>query len=76
MSAPGVVRIAVAAERCVGAGQCVLVDPETFDQDEVDGTVVLRRTDVPAEALARVREAVALCPSGTLSLEPGDSGPD
>lgn len=62
-------RIVADADRCVGAGQCVLTDPGTFDQSEEDGTVVVLQ-DTPAddEALERARVAVAICPSRALSL--------
>ncbi|MCH6160872.1 (4Fe-4S)-binding protein [Streptomyces sp. M600PL45_2] len=53
---------------CVGAGQCVLSEPAVFDQDDVDGTVVVL-SERPGEArLAGVREAVDICPSQALSL--------
>ncbi|MFR0357687.1 ferredoxin [Streptomyces sediminimaris] len=62
-------RIVADADRCVGAGQCVLTDPGTFDQSEEDGTVVvLQNTPADDEALERAREAVAICPSRALSL--------
>ncbi len=62
-------RIVVAPDRCIGAGQCVLVDPEAFDQSDEDGLVVLlKETAETGEALARAREAVQVCPSRTLSL--------
>jgi ferredoxin len=56
-------------DRCVGAGQCVLTDPDAFDQSEEDGTVVVLQ-DAPAddEALKRARVAVDICPSRALSL--------
>jgi ferredoxin len=55
--------------RCVGSGQCVLTDPDAFDQSEEDGTVVLLQ-DTPAddEALKRARIAVEICPGRALSL--------
>ena len=56
-------------DRCVGAGQCVLTDPEAFDQSDEDGTVVvLRATPAGDEALKRARVAVEICPSRALSL--------
>ncbi|GIE78632.1 ferredoxin [Actinoplanes philippinensis] len=57
------------AGRCVGAGQCVLTDPDAFDQSDEDGTVVLLQA-VPAddEALKRAQIAVEICPSRALSL--------
>jgi len=56
-------------DRCVGAGQCVLTDPDAFDQSEEDGTVVVLQ-DTPAddEALKRAQVAVDICPSRALSL--------
>ena len=62
-------RIAADVDRCVGAGQCVLTDPDAFDQSDEDGTVVVRQ-DTPAddEALKRARLAVEICPSQALSL--------
>ena len=62
-------RILADLDRCVGAGQCVLTDPDAFDQSDEDGTVVVLR-DTPAddEALKRARVAVEICPSGALSL--------
>jgi ferredoxin len=59
-------RIVADTDRCVGAGQCVLTDPEVFDQSEDDGTVVVL-VDHPAE-LDKAREAVHVCPSQALSL--------
>jgi len=54
---------------CVGAGQCVLTDPEAFDQSDEDGTVIVRQ-DTPAddEALERARVATEICPSRALAL--------
>lgn len=54
--------------RCVGAGQCVLTNPDVFDQDESDGTVRLLSEEAEGEVLASVREAVEICPSQALSL--------
>jgi ferredoxin len=64
-----VTKIVADPDRCVGAGQCVLTDPDAFDQSEEDGTVVVLQ-DTPAddEALKRVRVAVGICPSRALSL--------
>jgi ferredoxin len=62
-------RIVADTNRCVGAGQCVLTDPTTFDQNEEDGTVlILRDHPQDQETSARVRQAVHICPSRALSL--------
>ena len=50
---------------CIGAGMCVLSAGAVFDQDD-DGIVVLL-DEHPADEAA-VRDAVANCPSGALSL--------
>ncbi|MGH3796920.1 MAG: ferredoxin [Pseudonocardiaceae bacterium] len=64
-------RIMADTGRCVGAGQCVLTEPEVFDQDETEGTVVLRTAQVSDDNVDRVREAVHVCPSQALSLSDG-----
>ncbi len=56
---------------CIGAGQCVMTAPDVFDQRDEDGVVVVL-TPRPAPAdVAAAREAVALCPSGALTLREG-----
>lgn len=54
--------------RCVGAGQCVLTDPEVFDQEESDGTVVVLVEQLTDSQLDRARQAARYCPSQALSL--------
>ncbi|WP_335984384.1 ferredoxin [Streptomyces sp. CA2R106] len=62
-------KIVAHPDRCVGAGQCVMTDPDAFDQSEEDGTViVLQDTPADDEALQRARSAVETCPSRTLFL--------
>jgi ferredoxin len=61
-------RIVADTTRCVGAGQCVLTDPTTFDQDSTRGTVMLLRDELPDEVVAAARQAQSLCPSRALSL--------
>ena len=52
---------------CIGAGNCVLAAEDVFDQDDEALVVVLE--DQPSEdQAAEVRNAVAQCPSGALSL--------
>lgn len=64
-------RITVDRERCIGAGQCVLTDPEIFDQSEEDGRVLLHTAHPPQEAAAAVRRAIQFCPSNALALTDG-----
>jgi ferredoxin len=62
-------KIIVDTGRCVGAGQCVLTEPELFDQSEDDGTVIVLNEVPEGELVEKAREAVHLCPSQALSLE-------
>ncbi|QFZ17335.1 ferredoxin [Saccharothrix syringae] len=61
-------RIEVDRERCVGAGMCALTDPEVFDQDEVDGTVLLLEPSPTGAHEGKAREAASLCPSGAIRV--------
>lgn len=52
---------------CIGSGNCVFAAPDVFDQAG-DGLVHLLDPE-PAEKLEEsVRDAVARCPSGAISL--------
>lgn len=53
---------------CVSAGQCALHAPAVFDQNEHDGTVMVLNTEPTTEEEEAVREAVARCPSGAISI--------
>jgi len=52
---------------CVGAGQCALVAPTVFDQDD-DGIVLLVQPDPQGTDLEAALRAVRLCPARALSL--------
>ncbi|MEV6996554.1 ferredoxin [Streptomyces sp. NPDC093982] len=55
--------------RCCGAGQCVLIAPEVFDQRDEDGIVTLLEPG-PAEGLqAAAREAAAVCPASAITID-------
>jgi ferredoxin len=62
------VRITVATEKCVAAGQCVLLAPEVFDQREEDGVVVLLDATPPGDRHAAVRESAMVCPATAIHL--------
>lgn len=62
-------RVSVDQARCCGAGQCVLLVPEVFDQGVDDGIVVLLDATPPKELHAPVREAAAVCPGGAIDVE-------
>lgn len=61
--------IEVDRERCIGAGMCVLTAPEVFDQSDDDGRVLVRDEPMESHPAADIQQAVALCPSGALSLK-------
>lgn len=64
-------KVTVDEEKCCGAGQCVLVAPDVFDQREEDGVVVLLDA-CPCDVLhTAVREAAAVCPAGAITLNGG-----
>jgi ferredoxin len=62
-------RLRVDADQCIGAGQCVLIAPAVFDQDEDDGTVVLLHESVSPDQEVAIKEAVNSCPARVISLE-------
>lgn len=61
-------RVEVDKDRCAGAGMCALTDPEVFDQDEADGTVVLLDPSPSGEHREKAREAEQLCPAGAIRV--------
>ena len=56
-------KVTVDEDKCCGAGTCVLVAPDVFDQRDEDGIVILLDAR-PAEHHAAVRESVQVCPAG------------
>ncbi|SMD27378.1 ferredoxin [Kibdelosporangium aridum] len=60
--------ISVDQDKCCGAGTCVLLAPEVFDQRDEDGIVVLLDKQPPAELHATIREAVGMCPAAAISV--------
>jgi ferredoxin len=55
-------------DKCVAAGQCVLVAPEVFDQRDEDGIVVLLDESPPETESANVHDAIELCPARAIWL--------
>ena len=60
--------VTVDKDLCCGAGQCVMVAPDVFDQNDDDGIVVLLQADPPAELEGAVREAVSVCPAAAITI--------
>jgi ferredoxin len=64
-------KLTVDQDKCCGAGQCVLLAPEVFDQREQDGIVMLL-DETPAEPLhAIVQEAASVCPAAAITVQEG-----
>ena len=61
--------VEIDADRCVGGGQCVLAAPDLFDQDELDGTVILLRQPEAGEDADAV-QAERVCPAQAIHVVP------
>ncbi|HEY5320442.1 MAG TPA: ferredoxin [Galbitalea sp.] len=59
--------IVVQRDACVGAGQCALVAPDVFDQDD-DGIVMLLQTNPEGADLEAAIKAVRLCPARAIAI--------
>ncbi|MFC0545736.1 ferredoxin [Kutzneria chonburiensis] len=62
-------KVVVDQDKCVGAGQCVLLAPDVFDQRDEDGVVVLLQEFPPAELHDDVRQAARVCPALAIELD-------
>ena len=65
----GKITIHIDQVKCVGAGSCVLVSPEVFDQREEDGIVVLLMDNPPESLMVSVKKAAKLCPALAIVVE-------
>lgn len=63
------IKIHVEPLECIGAGQCVRLVPEVFDQREEDGIVVLLTAEAPDHFAPRLKKAVQLCPAQVIRIE-------
>jgi len=61
-------KVSVADEKCVAAGQCVLLTPEVFDQREEDGVVVLLDETPGPDLHDAVRESAMVCPAAAIHV--------
>ncbi|MEW2305592.1 ferredoxin [Streptomyces sp. NPDC006655] len=61
-------RVEVDAPKCVASGQCVLLAPEIFDQQEEDGLVILLDEAPGPDHHDAVRESAAVCPAAAIRL--------
>lgn len=61
-------KVSVDQDKCCGAGTCVLLAPDVFDQRDEDGIVVLLDETPSADLHDIVREAVSVCPGVAISV--------
>jgi ferredoxin len=61
-------KVHVDEDLCIGAGQCVLVAPDVFDQDD-KGLVILLDATPPAHLHEAARKAAKLCPARAITIE-------
>ncbi|QAY59209.1 ferredoxin [Microbacterium protaetiae] len=67
-------KVIVNPTTCIASGNCGLTAPRVFaNREENDGFVSLLDEHPPRSEWDAVREAVALCPSATLSIEEEDA---
>ncbi|MFE9422024.1 ferredoxin [Kitasatospora sp. NPDC006697] len=60
--------LSIDADRCVGSGQCVVLAPEVFGEDEDGFGTVLPRQAAGALEDPMTREAVRSCPNQAILL--------
>lgn len=65
-------KVYVDEDKCCGAGNCVMIAPEVFDQRDDDGIAVVLDAQPPQEQHAAVREAADVCPAAAIEL--GEAG--
>jgi len=62
-------KVSVDQDKCCGAGTCVLLAADVFDQRDSDGIVVLL-DEAPADPLHDiVREAASVCPGVAITVD-------
>lgn len=61
-------KVSVDEDKCCGAGQCVMIAPQVFDQRDEDGIVVLLDSQPSEQLHGAVREAADMCPAAAIEL--------
>jgi ferredoxin len=60
------VKIEIDTDKCCGAGHCVLIAPDVFDQRDEDGIVLLLQDNPAPELHDAIREAASVCPASAI----------
>ncbi|MGH3634210.1 ferredoxin [Mycobacterium sp.] len=61
-------KVRVDPERCQGHAQCVMIAPDSFVLDDIDGHSSAVTEDVPPEQESKVREAAQSCPEQAIII--------
>ncbi|WP_433519203.1 ferredoxin [Nonomuraea sp. CA-143628] len=59
-------KVTIDQDKCCGAGTCVLLAPDVFDQRDDDGIVILLDERPTEELHAVVRESADVCPGAAI----------
>ena len=59
-------KLTVDRKACTGAGNCVRLAPDWFDQDDDEGLVVLLGDSPPDDLKPLIRDVVDACPTGAI----------
>lgn len=62
-------KLTVDRRACTGAGNCVRLAPDWFDQDDHEGLVVLLGDSPPDDLKPLMRDVVDACPTGAIRAE-------
>ncbi|MFD7709617.1 ferredoxin [Streptomyces sp. NPDC059785] len=69
MKAVRAMHLAADRRRCIGSGQCALLVPAVFEQQDSDGRVRIHADHVPDASSDDLHAAVQMCPVQALRLE-------
>ncbi|WP_329108672.1 ferredoxin [Micromonospora sp. NBC_01699] len=59
-------KVTVDQDKCCGAGTCVMLAPDVFDQRDEDGIVVLLDAQPTEQLHGIIREAASVCPAAAI----------
>jgi ferredoxin len=65
-------RVIAQTQKCIASGTCVLTCPQVFEQRDEDGVVHVVDEHPSLALLARIKQAVDLCPAQVFRLENED----